>query len=64
MSRKRLDIAEAGRAILAAIAATGLSHAEFILRVGEYARQYGDDPDGARLFTAEMEKLVERRRRN
>ncbi len=55
-------MAEAHVAVLAAIAATGLSRAEFIRRMGEYSRQYGDDPEGARLFAAEMEELAERRR--
>ena len=65
MSRNNAEIADDCGAIVAAmIAATGLSRAEFVRRMDAYDRRFGDDPEGARLFATEMEKLAEVRRRS
>ena len=50
--------------VAAMIAATGLSRAQFMRRMDEYAEQYGDDPEGSLLFAAEMARRTDARCRN
>ena len=50
--------------VAAMIAATGLSRAQFVRRMDEYAEQYGDDPAGGLLFAAEMARLSSAREGN
>jgi len=56
--------AECVATIAATMAATGLSRAEYLQKMDAYAEQYGDDPEGGRLFASEMAELSERPRRS